>query len=185
MSPSARMTLAEYLVTPETLLPQELVDGVLRVADSPVLPHQLSVRDFLLALATHAGERNLGEVIPAPMDVILDVGRPLVVQPDLLFVSNERRAILGDKVQGAPDLVLEVLSPHPRVGRLHERVEWFARYGVRECWLFRLDERKLAVLTFQEGRIAERRLFDRTAPIESDVFPDFHRSVDEILRWRY
>lgn len=185
MTPSSRMSLAEYLDTPETLLPQELVDGVLRVADAPLLPHQLAVRDFLIALSAHVDERHLGEVIPSPIDVILDAARPLVVQPDLLFVSNQRRAILSDKIYGAPDLVVEVLSPHPRIGRLHDRVAWYAQYGVRECWLYHHDERRLAVLTLKEGGVVARGLFDRTDAIESAVLPEFTLSVDAVRRFRF
>jgi Uma2 family endonuclease len=185
MAVSKGMTLAEYLDSAESLLPQELVDGVLHVADAPLVPHQLAVRDFLIALASHVQERDLGEVVPAPMDIILDPARPLVVQPDLLFVSNERRSIMTDKIDGAPDLVLEVLSPHPRVGRMQQRVEWFAQYGVRECWLYQQDQRRLAVLVLKNRSVAERRIFNRPDPIHSDVLPDFHRTLDDVLRWTY
>ena len=65
---------------------------------------------------------HIGEVLPAPMDVVLDYANALVVQPDLLFVSNDRREIITDRVYGAPDMVVEVLSPRPRIGKLDERV---------------------------------------------------------------
>jgi len=51
----------------------------------------------------------------------------------LFFISNERGHTLSDRVCGAPDLVVEVLCPNPRIGKLGERIEWFARYGVSEC----------------------------------------------------
>lgn len=165
------MTIAEYLDTPETVLPRELAFGVLRVADSPVVRHQRVVRDLTIALTACACEHRLGEVLPAPMDVILDRERDLVVQPDIVFVSAAREAIVSDRIYGAPDLVVEVLSPHPRIGRLHEQVEWFARYGVKECWLVDLALRQVAVLTFDEGRIAGRGLFSDTQVIASAVMP--------------
>ncbi|MBK9241221.1 MAG: Uma2 family endonuclease [Acidobacteria bacterium] len=64
-----------------------------------------------------------------------DRAQALVLQPDLLFVSASRGDIVTDRIHGAPDLVIEVLSPRPRIGELDERVGWFARYGVREIWL--------------------------------------------------
>ena len=124
------MTTAEYLATPETVLPRELAFGVLRVAESPVVPHQRVVRDLTIALTAFTRAHRLGEVLPAPMDVILDHDADLVVQPDILFVSAERGGYRVRPHQGAPDLVVEVLSPYPRIGRVHEKVEWFARYGV-------------------------------------------------------
>src|SRR6266702_2397528 len=107
----ARMTTIEYLQTPETVLPRELAFGVLRVADSPVVRHQRVVRDLTIALTAFARAHRLGEVLPAPMDVILNHDANLVVQPDLLFVSAERSEIVADRIYGAPDLVVEVLSP--------------------------------------------------------------------------
>ena len=111
------MTTDEYFATPETVLPAELAYGVLRVADSPVVRHQRVVRDLTIALTAFARDRQLGEVLPAPMDVVLDRDAALVVQPDILFVSHDRDHIVTDRVHGAPDLVVEVLSPHPRIGR--------------------------------------------------------------------
>jgi Uma2 family endonuclease len=168
------MTTIEYLETPETVLPRELAFGVLRVADSPVVSHQRVVRDLTIALTACAREHRLGEVLPAPMDVILDRDKNLIVQPDIVFVCADRAAIVSDRIYGAPDLAVEVLSPHPRIGRLHEKIEWFARYGVKECWLVDLSRRQIAVLAFAEGRVANRGLFDGIAPIESAVMRGLH-----------
>jgi Uma2 family endonuclease len=168
------MTIAEYLETPETTLPRELAYGVMRVADAPVVRHQRIVRDLTILMTVHAREHRAGEVLPAPIDVILDRDANLVVQPDIVFVSAEREEIVADRIHGAPDLVVEVLSPHPRIGRLHEKIEWFARYGVKECWLVDLPRRQVAVLAFAGGRIASRRgLFSGAEPVASAIMPSF------------
>lgn len=177
------MTTKEYLETPETVLPQELIYGVLRAADAPLPRHQAAVADFFWALAAHVRERQLGEMWLSPIDVILDEARALVLQPDLLFISNERRGILTDRIRGAPDMVLEILSPNPRIGRLGERIGWFAEYGVRECWLLHQSERRLEILQFAERAISERASFDDSTAIQSAVLPDFHLTVSSILRW--
>jgi Uma2 family endonuclease len=165
------MTTTEYLGTPETVLPRELAFGVLRVRDSPVVVHQRVVRDLTIALTAFTRDHRLGEILPAPMDVILDADANLVVQPDIVFVSTERASIISDRIYGTPDLVVEVLSPHPRIGRLHEKVEWFARYGVKECWLVDLTRREIAVLAFEGGRVAGRGLFSDSERIVSAVLP--------------
>ena len=183
MKRPSRMSTEEYLRTPETVIPQELIYGALRVADSPLPRHQAAVADFHLALAAHVRERHLGEVWLSPIDVIFDAARALVLQPDLLFISNERSGILMDRIRGAPDMVLEVLSPDPRIGRLDERIGWFAQYGVRECWLLHQLDRRLEVLTFEGGRISDRVSFAENIVIQSAVLPEFHRSLGSILRW--
>ena len=177
------MTTAEYLNTPETVNPQELLYGVLRVSDAPAPSHQAAVGDLFLALATHVRHEQSGDVWLSPIDVILDEAHALVVQPDLVYISNERCEIVGDRIRGAPDLVIEVLSPNPRLGHVEERVTWFARYGVRECWLLHQFARRLEVLVFASGRLAERRRFDQAEAIQSTVLPGFRQTLGSILRW--
>ena len=150
------MTTEEYLQSPETVLPRELAYGELRVADSPSVSHQRVVLELMLALVPFVRQKQLGEVLIAPMDVILDFDNALVVQPDLLFVSNERRQIIGDRIYGAPDLVIEVVSPNTRIGRLEEHVGWFAPYGVSECWLVNTDQRNIAMLSLAQRPRPER-----------------------------
>ena len=177
------MTTAEYLETPETVLPSELAFGVLRVADSPKPPHQRVVRDFVLALSPFVREQQLGELLFAPMDVILDAEADLIVQPDLMFISSARQSIVSDKVWGAPDLVIEVLSPAPRIGALEERVGWFARYGVRECWLASLVEKQIVVLTLARNGVAERTISTGGQPVRTRVFEGLRVAPADIFGW--
>ena len=177
------MTTEEYLQTPETNRPAELIYGVLRVADSPFAPHQAAVLDLTLALVQHVREKGLGEIWVSPLDVILDPVRHLIVQPDLFFVSTARSHIVSDRVQGAPDLVVEVLSPRPRIGTLDERLRWFAQYGVRECWLLHQLEREMEVLAFRDGAVSGRHSFGPGSPLQSDVLPEFTRTPGSMLRW--
>jgi len=176
------MTVDDYFTkTPETVKPMELAYGVLRAAESPTPRHQSAVMQLLLALNTHVSEGQLGQMWVAPLDVVLDEERALIVQPDLFFISNERASIVRDRVRGAPDLVIEVLSPHPRIGQTDERVRWFMRHGVRECWLVHQDQRSVKVIRFTDRRIAGHQIFERRERIESGVLPDFALSLDDIL----
>jgi Uma2 family endonuclease len=163
------MTTAEYLATPETVLPRELAFGVLRVADAPTVSHQRVVLDLALTLTPQVRAHRLGELLIAPTDVVLDVDADLVVQPDLLVVSPNRTPLVGDRVYGPPDLVIEVLSPHPRIGKLDEKIGWFSRYGVRECWLAAIAEKQIAVLTLNERAVASRVVYTESTRIESTV----------------
>ena len=181
ITPAPTLTTEEYLRTQESNLPQELAYGVWRVAEAPTTHHQSAVFAFELTLNRLVRRHDLGRIYLSPVDVVLDAGRHLVVQPDLLFVSKDRLAIVRERIWGAPDLVLEVLSPRPRVGELSERLGWFAAYGVRECWLLHQDARLVEVLEFDSGRILDRRRYQERAVIESHVLPGWHHSLADVL----
>ena len=108
--------LKEYFETPETSLPQELVWGVVREAAAPTAAHQRAVGALYIRLSQHLRETGAGEAWLAPLDVVLDVEQNLVVQPDLSVVLTENADIVTDRIWGAPDLVVDVMSPGPRVG---------------------------------------------------------------------
>jgi len=175
------MTVDEYFRTPETVYPMELARGVLRVADAPSPRHQSAVAGLFRCLDAHVRARQLGTMWLAPLDVVLDEMQAVIVQPDLVFISKERSWIVRDRVRGAPDLVIEVLSPQPRIGRTEERVDWFARFGVRECWLVHQDARKIDILCFRDRRIAGRHRHAYRDAVESSVLPGFTSSLAEIV----
>ena len=77
--------------------------------------------------------------------------------------------------------MIEVLSPNPRVGSIDERIGWFARFGVRECWLVHADEIELSILRFATPRVAERVRLRRDEPIRSTVLPEFTATLEEIV----
>jgi Uma2 family endonuclease len=181
MAPAPVLTADQYFRTPETLRPAELVYGALRVAEAPSVRHQQAVGAFFLALSRHVHERRLGRVLLSPVDVVLDYERALIVQPDLLFVSQARTHILQQRVLGAPDLVVEVLSPNPRIGALQERVGWFAGYGVREIWLLHQLSDLFEIVRVEQGRPVRSEPADYSRPIRSDVLPGFTNTVGEIL----
>lgn len=179
--PAPRMDVVEYLRTPETLLPQELVYGYVRGAAAPTPKHQWAVGELFFHLRTHLSRHGTGRVWMAPIDVVLDEDASLVVQPDLVVVSNERRHIVTDRVWGAPDIAIEVLSPTLRLGEVGERLAWFARYGVRECWFVNQPYGEIEVVTFADGRIAQRERFDADEPIRSSVLPEFALTPGDML----
>jgi len=175
------MTTDEYLRMPETMLPQELVGGVVRDAPAPTPGHQWAVGRFFMVLTEHVTQHHAGRVWLSPIDVVLDRERHLVVQPDVIVVCEARTGIVTDRVWGAPDLVIEILSPRPRIGTLEERIEWFARHGVRECWLVHQDAWAVEVLEFAAASVARRRIFQPEENIRSTVLPGFHASPAAIF----
>lgn len=175
------MTIQEYFSTPETVLPQELVFGAMRVAESPTATHQETVGRLFLELHAHIKRRSLGTVWLAPLDVVLDAERALVVQPDLFVILDTGPARVQEKVHGAPDLVIEVLSPRPRIGDVAERLAWFRDYGVRECWLVGQLDRRIQVVQFEARGEVSRRTFSAGESIVSAVLPELALSPLEVF----
>ena len=177
------LTTNEYLQTAETLRVQELIYGTVCLAESPSPRHQDLLLEIALLLRVFVGQHRLGSVWIAPLDVILDAKRALIVQPDLFFISNKRHDIVTDRIWGAPDMVLEVMSPNPRIGSLQDRVQQFAEYGVRECWLVHQLTREIEVLQLERAGVAARQTYRGLDRIESTVLPFFGVSPEVLTGW--
>lgn len=179
----AVLTTNEYLQTAESLRVQELLYGTLRVAESPTPRHQNLLLELAILMRVYVRQYRLGTVWIAPLDVILDPARALILQPDLFYVSNFRQHIVTDRVWGAPDLVVEVLSPNPRIGDIEERVRLFAQYGVRECWLLHQLTSEMEVRQLSKTAPQSRRVFSGVERIESTVLPEFGVSPGVLSCW--
>lgn len=178
------LTTAEYLQTAQSLRINELIYGKLMVVEeSPLFRHQDLLLELAVLLRVFVGQYKLGTVCIAPQDVILDPARALIVQPDLMFISNDRQHIISDHIWGAPDLVIEVMSPKPRIGKLEDRVRYFAQYGVKECWLVHQLSREIEVLTLMKYGESERRTFRGVQKIESAVLPEFGLAPEVLSGW--
>ena len=172
------MTLDEYLSGPEEIRRRELVWGVVREPPSPFVPHQRVITRITALLDAHVRERDLGTVLVAPMDVILDEANALVVQPDVMFISRARDSIIREFVWGAPDLVVEVASRGTMTYDATTKLGWYATYGARECWLVDFASRGVTIVTFDAGRQSAVRTAKGSGPISSTVLPEFAHTVD-------
>jgi Uma2 family endonuclease len=128
-----RLTYADYLGFPDDGRRHELVDGEHVVTPAPNLRHQRISGRLFESMSACARTSQLGEVFYAPVDVVLSDHD--VVQPDLLYVSNDRGHILGEAIAGAPDLVVEILSAS--TARIDEvtKLGLYDRFDVREYWV--------------------------------------------------
>ena len=155
-----RWTFDEMLAElPESNLPTELWDGELVMSPSPSFFHQEIVVRFHDLLRAWVGRHALGKTGLAPLDMVLSNHR--VVQPDVFFVSNERLAILTDRLRGAPDLVVEVLSPGTRRRDRLDKRDLYEQHGVKEYWLIDPEAQTVEVLFLARG---EYQLVGRWQP---------------------
>jgi Uma2 family endonuclease len=144
-----QLTYEDYVLFPDDGQRHEILDGEHYVTPAPAKKHQRASMRLGSRLHVFVDGRNLGEVLAAPFDVLLSPHD--VVQPDLIFVSNARAAILTDKnAKGAPDLVIEILSPGTR--RVDEgiKLKRYERLGVDESWMLDPD-RKTAKIFRRDG----------------------------------
>ena len=141
--PTIKFTYEDYLNTPEDKR-YELLDGELVVAPAPGELHQSVSAQLGWRLVQFVSENSLGRVYQAPFDVVLS--NMNVVQPDLLFVSNERSHIITSaNIQGAPDLVVEILSPSTADRDRTFKLTLYAKYGVKEYWMVDTTSKDITV----------------------------------------
>jgi len=121
----------DYWELPEGA-PYELMRGELVLSPSPRTNHQIIVGQ-LFSVFQAIEKRGGGLCILSPMDIILS--DDTILQPDLLYVSKARRSIIGDRVNGSPDVVIEVLSPKAERRDRVQKLALYAEYGVPEYWI--------------------------------------------------
>ncbi|MEW5952149.1 MAG: Uma2 family endonuclease [Bacillota bacterium] len=112
----------------------ELIGGKLILVPAPRTIHQRIKIRLVLFIADFIRKNDLGEILDAPTDVVLtEKDKP---QPDILFVSKERLSIITEtNVQGAPDLVIEILSPSTSKRDRVEKSRLYYKHGVKEYWI--------------------------------------------------
>ena len=126
-------------------------------------------------------ENRLGRVYQAPFDVVLS--NMDVVQPDLLFVSNARaHVVTAANVQGAPDLVVEILSPSTAERDRTLKRRLYARHGVSEYWIVDTEARSVTVLLLREGGFEVAGTYGEGDILTSPTLPGFELRVDDIFR---
>jgi Uma2 family endonuclease len=133
--PSTRITWQDVLLMPEDGNRYEAIGGELYVTPPPRLRHQAIARNLFSALLPLLQDPGHGELLFAPVGVEFPDTKE-GVQPDILFVSNERLDIVGeDWLRGAPDLVIEILSPSTAARDRNIKRKLYARQGVAEYWI--------------------------------------------------
>lgn len=178
-APTVKLTYADYCNTPDDER-YELLDGDLVMTPAPREAHQRVLMNLSYLLFQAVKETNAGRVYAAPFDVVLSDTD--VVQPDLLFISNEREYIITEEnVQGAPDLVVEILSPSTADRDLAIKRDLYARHGVREYWIVDTDARTVTVLVRDAERYTELGVCGENQTLASPTLKGFTIDPSEIF----
>lgn len=143
-------TYEDYCAIPDDGRRYEVIGGKLYMAPAPNIAHQFASGELYRRLANHNVQHHLGILLSAPTDVLLT--QDTVVQPDILFVKAERSQIVTrQNVAGAPDLVIEILSPGTARRDRREKLEAYAAFGVPHYWILDAERHTLESLELHEG----------------------------------
>jgi Uma2 family endonuclease len=184
-APRTRLTYDDFLQFPDDGLRHELIDGEHYATPSPNFRHQqLSARLFASFVRYLDQHPESGEALYAPLDVVFT--QYDVVEPDLLFIGANRTGVITEKnIQGAPSLVIEILSPGTRKRDKGIKRDLFARGDVEEYWMVDPDHATITV----HRRAADESFpcvdvlaADRTDVLRTPLLPDFALSLADLFR---
>ena len=171
--PQAKLTGADYMrLTPPSHRGQrfQLIEGELIEMAGPNDPHQVFIGNLYIEATIQVRALGIGETRISPYDAAIDEHNTF--QPDMLFVSNERRHIFdGHGVTGAPDLVVEVLSESTRQRDLNVKLPVYARNGVREVLMVDLPAETVAKYVGDGQSMTLERVYSPDDVLTSDAMP--------------
>jgi len=178
--PVVKFTYEDYRTAPPDKR-YELLDGDLLMVPAPNLRHQRVQMALSTQLNVFIEERGLGKLFSAPCDVVLSDTD--VVQPDLLFVSREREHLLsgGENVQGAPDLVVEILSPATADRDRGRKRDLYGGHGVTEYWLVDPIAETVSVHRQRAGMLTATHTFGREQTLRSPLLAGLELHLDDIF----
>lgn len=180
MNTAVKITYAEYRTLPETGPRYQLIDGDLVMSPAPSFHHQRLAGRLYLALAEFVTERRVGEVLFAPLDVILDDEN--VPQPDIVFLTAGQKSLIAPEgVRGGPALCVEILSP--RTADLDTGLKrlLYARHGVQEYWIVSPEAKTISVYRLQENPAAPVRTLGLGDALSSVLLPGWSLSLDQLF----
>jgi len=176
-------TYADYLRLPEVPgFRYEVIHGKLRVSPSPIPRHQVLVTRLAAWLHHHVETGERGLVAVAPLDVVMgEAATPC--QPDLLFVANDHLSIVQKtRIEGAPDLLVEVLSPRTEAVDRHEKLAMYFEAGVREYWIVDPDKHFIELYVKRQGAFAMKARLYPGDTFTSEVLPQLTLPLDQLFR---
>jgi len=182
--PRIPFTYEDYRTLPEDMSRRyELLHGELFMVPAPTTRHQRISRRLEIILDRHITHNSLGELFHAPIDVILGQGGEReVVQPDIIFIADSRRDIVKPHgIEGAPDLVVEILSAGTAERDRGYKRTLYARHGVREYWIVDPDARTMEIHVIGRDGYDAPTTFQPDAILTSALFPGLDIPLADIL----
>ncbi|MFZ5631600.1 MAG: Uma2 family endonuclease [Bacillota bacterium] len=181
MPAKTRYTYYDYCLLPDDKR-YEVIEGELFVVPSPSVVHQKVSGNLLFLLKKHISETGSGFVFNAPLDVLISDDN--VIQPDIIYISDENSRIIGEaNISGAPDLVVEVISPSTAQTDYGKKKDLYARFGVKELWIVHPVLQTVDVFINRGGCFGDPARYDRRVkkPLGTVILPGLSISLDEVF----
>ncbi|HKZ77690.1 MAG TPA: Uma2 family endonuclease [Pyrinomonadaceae bacterium] len=177
------MTVADLEAMPDDGNRYEVIEGELFVSRAPGLTHQQVSTKLVYMVRLYLENSPLGVVVATPGLILSELSG---VIPDIVFFRHGRREeiVSGERLTGAPDLVIEILSPgaeNIRRDRVAKR-QLYARYGVHEYWLVDLEEQAIEVYHLHEETLDLVNKFSDTDELTSSALPGFACAAASIFQ---
>jgi Uma2 family endonuclease len=115
----------------------------------------------------------MGEVVPAPLEIMISKEPLRTRQADLLFISHARMSIAKDQIEGPPDLLVEILSPGHTRTALQPKLKDYSGFGVREVWVVDRQAQNVEVLTLEKGKYRSAGINAPGSPVNTKVLAGF------------
>ena len=168
-----KYTVEDYMLLDEGA-PFQLINYDLVMSPSPLLIHQLIVGELHTLLKVFLkATQNKGIVVLSPMDVRLDEGN--IFQPDLCFIAADRiNELAKERIVGAPDLIIEILSPSNAYYDLRQKKNIYEKYGVKEYIIIDPIDQNADVYTLTNGGFILSQTAQKSEILKSLLLPGFH-----------
>ncbi|GBE36124.1 hypothetical protein BMS3Bbin07_00264 [bacterium BMS3Bbin07] len=171
--------IKDYKLLPEGA-PYQLIEGELVMTPAPNPRHQIISANLFKTITKYVDERKEGIVLYSPIDIYLD--NENVYQPDIVFIQKQRQEIIKDDgIYGAPDLVVEILSPSTAYYDLRKKFRVYEKYGVREYWIVDPEMGSVEVYFNEKGRFTLTGKAEGKGEVESTVLKGFKVTLNEVF----
>ena len=177
-----RLTYSDYVqMTPPDSGKFQLIEGELISMTSPNTKHQGIILSISFHLYSYLLKNRLGKIFLSPMDVIL--GENNTYQPDLLFILESNKKIIEEtKINGTPDMVVEVLSPSNAYYDLVIKKKIYESSGVKEYWIVDPIQDTLDLYVLQNNKFQHKVQIEKKGIIPSEIFPGLDLDLEQILQ---
>lgn len=175
-----RLNINYYKILPEGA-PYQLIEGELVITPAPNPRHQMVLGRLFKHLFDYCDAKDNGVVLVSPIDVYLD--NENAFQPDIIYIARDRQYIIKeDGIYGAPDLVIEILSPSTAGYDLKEKFRVYERSGVREYWIVDPEMNSVEMYSNAQGSFSISSTSEITGKIESPLLDGFSLDKESIFQ---